>query len=84
MKNAMRRRVNLVLPQETREHGRALASRERRSFNNLVEVLIEAEWQRRFGTCRSEPPPQQEQAGVGSQETLCRPQRADGNHIPTR
>ena len=59
MSNPPKKRVSLVLPEDTRERGEALAREDRRSLSNCVEVLIEREWQRRYPTeseTEQEPP----------------------------
>jgi hypothetical protein len=42
-------RHNISLDPVTRERGEALANEDKRSFSNLLVVLIDTEWQRRQG-----------------------------------
>lgn len=44
--NAGKSRHNIVLEPSTRERGEKLMELEKRSFNNLVEVLIDREFER--------------------------------------
>lgn len=46
---AASRRHNISLKPVSRSRGEKLASNQKRSFSNLVEVLIDNEWERLFG-----------------------------------
>ena len=41
-------RHNIAMNETTRQRGEELATRERRSFSNLLEVLIDREYERQF------------------------------------
>jgi hypothetical protein len=48
-KPTSRNRHNISLDESVRARGEELAAAEKRSFSNLLEVLIDREWSVRFG-----------------------------------
>lgn len=53
-KPTSRKRHNISIADLSRTRGKRLAETDRRSFSNLLEVLIDAEWERRFPNGKKE------------------------------